>query len=118
MEKISLPKKERKGKKSRQNIAIAKKRISILFSLACEVYKDNYSLANRYILLARKIAMKYHIKLSKEQKRKICSHCYSLLIPSLSSRVRLTGKTISYYCSFCKKYTRIGYKSHGKKKKA
>lgn len=86
---------------------IARERISILFEQASSIFKKNKSLANRYITLARKIAMKSNIRLTKIQKKKFCKHCYSYLVPGANARVRINNNKIVTYCSECKKYSRM-----------
>lgn len=82
---------------------IANERIRILFD---EATKVSQKLANRYIELARKIAMKYRIKLSRDLKRKYCKYCYSYL---KNPRVRTRNKAVEIYCKNCKKTTRIPF---------
>ncbi len=99
---------KRKHKKKPDNqVKIAKERIKGLFDLAKTI--KNQELANRYIEIARKIAMKFKIKIS-EYKRNFCKHCYALLIPGKNSRVRLYRKKLIYTCFECKKYTRYIFK--------
>ena len=88
----------------------ALERIHVLFEQATEQFPKDSKLADRYVILARKIAMKYKIKIPSKLKRQYCKHCYSYLMPGANSVIRLTGKTISYYCKKCKKYSRVGYK--------
>lgn len=98
-------------KKSEEFQLIAKERIKKLFEQAVEMFSTDSKLSDRYIELARKIAMKYKVKLTSAQKRMFCKHCYSFLMPGKNCTVRLTGKTITYSCKKCKKFIRIGYKS-------
>src|SRR3989344_6156775 len=86
---------------------IAGKRIIILFKQAEEIASKNKTLANRYINLARKIAMKAKVSFPSNLKRKFCKHCYHFLIPSINSRVRTKNRKVIIYCYDCKKYTRI-----------
>jgi ribonuclease P protein subunit RPR2 len=65
---------------------IARERISILLSKADEIKFENYELARRYVELARRIAMRYRIRLPKNQKRKFCKNC---LYPYRHDRVRV-----------------------------
>ena len=100
------------GKANKNNRRkIAEKRIEKLFFLAEEKAKLNrLKLADRYIKIARKIAMRYQISIPKKYKRFFCKHCYSYLLPSVSSRVRFNNGKIIIYCKKCKKYTRIPIK--------
>ncbi|MBI2667184.1 ribonuclease P [Candidatus Woesearchaeota archaeon] len=89
---------------------LAKERINILFNQANEIFNKDPKLADRYVILARKIAMKARIGIPKELKRKFCKHCYSYLKPGFNCRVRTRDKKIIYYCMNCKKYTKIAIK--------
>jgi len=95
------------SKKEQKNIS--KERIIILFNQAEKTYKKNLSLANRYITLARKLAMKSRVKIPSSLKRKFCKHCYKFLTPT-NSRVRVRDHKVIIFCENCKKYTRIPIK--------
>jgi len=92
------------------SIEIAKHRIKKLFSEADKIFSKSPKLADRYVELARKIAMKLNLSLLKSQKRKFCKHCYSYLKPGINSRIRIHKSRIIIYCKNCKKYTRIPLK--------
>jgi ribonuclease P protein subunit RPR2 len=81
---------------------IARERIDILFEKA-----SNSDRSKRYIELARKIAMKLNIKLTKQQKRKFCKHCYTYLKNGVNATTRTHNKKLIIFCEECKKYTRI-----------
>ena len=51
---------------------IARERVSILFAKAGEIFKENFSLANRYVEIARKIAMKAQINIPSNLRKKFC----------------------------------------------
>ena len=89
---------------------IAKERILILFNQAEEVFSKNKSLANRYVTLARKIAMKVRIRIPLELKRKFCKHCYKFLKPGINSRIRTRDGKVIISCFECKNFTRIPIK--------
>lgn len=81
---------------------IAKERIAILLEKAATSDKSK-----RYIELARKIAMKLNIKLTKQQKRLFCKHCYTFLRNGVNATTRTHNKKLIIFCKECKKYTRI-----------
>ncbi len=87
----------------------AEEHIEKLFEKADEVWPENKESADRYVELAREIAMKFQIKLG-EKKRKFCKHCHSYLKPGENSRVRINKGKITIYCKNCKKRRRIPYK--------
>ncbi len=93
-------------KKPQSQVNIAKKRIHFLFREAKNSFKINSSLSNKYIKLARRIAMRYKIRLPSELKKKFCKNCYSYLVPSVNARVRIHKHRIIYYCLNCKHYMR------------
>lgn len=98
--------KKKKDKKNQKKIA--KKRIEKLFLLAEKnSLKKRYDLADRYVKIARKIQMRYQIRMPKKLKRKFCKHCYRILIPGKTSRVRIQNGKIITYCYHCRKYQRI-----------
>ena len=86
----------------------AKLDISEFFKLA-KASKDKKK-ANLYVHKARRLAMKYRIKLTSSIKRKFCKHCYSYLVPGDNCRVRTRDGKLVYYCLECKKYMRFGIK--------
>jgi len=94
--------------KSKQK-QIARERIETLFNEANKIFKKNLELANRYVTLARKISMKYKVKIPLEHKRFICKYCYSYLIPGKTLRARVKNKKLIYYCTNCKKIKRYPF---------
>ena len=89
---------------------IAKERIAILMEKADEIFAENKGLANRYITLSRKIAMKVKLRMPHEYKRKFCKHCYKYLKPGTNARVRTRDGKVVISCFECKKFTRIPIK--------
>ncbi len=84
---------------------IAQERMQILFKKADEVFPS--PLANRYVTLARKIAMKTKSRIPIELKRKFCKHCYKYLRSGTNSRTRTRDGKVIISCFECKKFTRI-----------
>lgn len=92
----------RKGIRTKEMVSIAKERIKILFSLAeGEAGQRNFKRADRYVSLARKIGMRYNVRLPREFRLRICKQCDSYLMPSLTCRVRLQNRRISTTCLKC-----------------
>jgi len=88
---------------------IALDRVKTLFKEARNVFKKDKSLANRYVKLARELAMKFKIKIPSNLKRRFCKHCYHFLMPGENLRVRTRDGKVVYYCLDCKKYMRFPY---------
>jgi ribonuclease P protein subunit RPR2 len=104
----------KRGRKPTWQQKIARERIQILFYLAEKELDKHPERSRRYIELARKIGMRYNIRLPKELKRKFCKSCNSLLIPGRTAKVRLERKrkTIAIYCLKCKKIYRYPWRSN------
>jgi ribonuclease P protein subunit RPR2 len=102
----------RKGKKPVWQQKIARERIQILFTLAEKEFRKHPERARRYVELARKIGLRYNVRLPKELKRKFCKNCYSLLIPGISSKIKLDSKkkAVSIICLKCNRIYRYPYR--------
>ena len=98
---------------------IAKERIEILFSMMEKMKDEDYELTRRYIELARKIGMKYRVKIPKKFKILFCKKC---LYPYRAGkfRVRIRKSRVIITCLNCGYERRIPirpkkYKSTNKK---
>jgi|SRR3989344_5022969 len=96
---------------------IALERINVLFGEAKDVFKKDKTLANRYVKLARELAMKYKVRIPVNLKRRFCKHCFNYLVPGVNLRVRTRNGNVVYYCLECKHYMRFGYLREKKCKK-
>jgi ribonuclease P protein subunit RPR2 len=105
--------KRRKKGKPRVWIKIARERIEILFNLAREELERNPERSRKYIQLARKIGMRYNVRLTKEQKRSFCKRCNQLLIPTKTSKVTINSKKklVEIECLNCGSLYRYPYKT-------
>lgn len=97
---------------------LAAQRIERLFELAHDEFGQNPKRSDRYVLLARRIGMRYRIRFPTNLKRRMCKHCRSYLVPGSSSRVRLRGRYITVTCLRCNKQMRYPYKSSKNKVEA
>lgn len=90
---------------------IARERIDILFEQAAEQYEESHERADRYVELARRIAMKYTLSLPRKYRMKFCSDCGRYLVPGNNAAVRLNSekevKTIR--CEGCGAVMRFPY---------
>jgi ribonuclease P protein subunit RPR2 len=89
---------------------VARERIIELFKQADAVFDSDKALANHYVDLARKYAMKYKVRIPSELQKKFCKHCYSYLKPGKNLRVRTQQSKVVYSCLECKKFMRFPYK--------
>lgn len=109
--------KQKYKKKPNEQRQIALERINILFKQADEMFRKDSKLSDRYVKLARKISMKYKVRIPRELKRRICKHCNSYLRPSANCTVRLNNRKVVYHCHTCKKYMRYPYIKEQKEKR-
>ncbi len=110
-------KRKKQGMRRRQysskpdkQVKTAKERIIGLFKQAEEMFDKDEKLADRYVELARKISMRFKVRIPKELKKRFCKHCYSYLVPGRNCRVRTHEGKVVYYCQKCRKCMRFPYK--------
>lgn len=84
----------------------AEKQVKLLFTKA----RENPKMANRYVTLARKIAMKVNYRIPSIYRKRFCRHCYTYFT-SENSRIRTRNKMLVMYCDSCKKLSRFGMKT-------
>ncbi|MFP4116528.1 MAG: ribonuclease P protein component 4 [Candidatus Aenigmatarchaeota archaeon] len=90
---------------------IARERIEILFEEAEEAFTERKDRANRYVELARKIAMRYRVKIPKELNRKFCEECHSYIKPGVNCKTQVDSdeKTVKWKCEECGYVKRYPY---------
>ena len=97
----------------RNNKQIALERISILFENAMEILVRDPELAQHYTDLARKIGMRYKVKMPTIYRRMICKGCKDLILPGVNCIVRTRTNRephIVITCLNCGSYMRIPLK--------
>ncbi|RLJ01561.1 MAG: ribonuclease P [Candidatus Aenigmatarchaeota archaeon] len=99
---------------------IAKERIILLLREAEKIFSRNRKLAKRYIELARRIGMKYRVRMPRKYKRMICRNCHTLLRPGANCKVEIDSKlkVVVYTCQECGHVKRYPYKGKIRKKKS
>ncbi len=89
---------------------IARERIDRLFHLAeQQALTGRMELAHRYVALARTLSMQYLVRLTSQQRRRICSHCYRYLMPGANCRVRIGDQRLTITCQECGGIMRFPY---------
>lgn len=89
---------------------IALERIHILFRLAQKTIGKNPELAQRYVHIARKIAMATRVRIPREYRRQVCRRCKRFIYPGVNCRVRIqSGGTphVVITCLDCGKRMRL-----------
>ena len=88
---------------------IARERIKKLVELAGKIFPKSPEMADHYIDLARKVAMKARVRIPSSFKKRFCKHCYKFLQPGVNCRVRTRNNKVIYYCLNCKKFMRFPF---------
>jgi len=91
-------------------LRIARERIKILFELADKEFKNHPERSHRYVQLARRIAMRYNVRIPRELKRRICKGCHRYLVPGVNCRVRTSQKMLTITCLNCGRIARYPLK--------
>ena len=107
---------QRSGRRSRDNAQIASERMAILFKEAERAAGEGETvLSERYASLARSIGMRYNVRLPARLKRRICRNCGAFLVPGKNLRVRLRHGTTVWTCLKCNtaKRTKIALGKRG-----
>ena len=84
---------------------IALERIEILFEQAYR-NRDNPVLTNRYVSLAREIAMRQRLRMPKAFRHMFCQVCHAYFIAWKNYRVRIQHSKVSCTCGVCGAVTR------------
>jgi ribonuclease P protein subunit RPR2 len=96
----------KKKSRSPQTRKIARERIAALFAQARAASASHPELSDRYVSLARKIAMRQRVRIDTEYRRQFCRRCSSFLVSGKTSRVRVHGGKVVVTCLACKKRRR------------
>lgn len=108
--------KGRRGRRTAGMVRIARERIEILFELAeKEALNGHQERANRYVELARKIGMRYNVRIPEKYRMFYCRKCNSFLIAGKNAEYRLNRGKITVKCLNCGSIYRHPYlKEKGK----
>jgi len=66
--------------------------------------------ARRYVELARRIGMRYNVRVPAPFKRSFCKKCLAFLLPSVSARVRVGRGRVVVTCITCGAVQRYPYR--------
>jgi len=98
-----------RGRRSQEAETIARERIEILFEEARRaVEAGRVERAKRYVVLARRIGMRYNVSIPRRFRRWVCSGCGLLLVPGLNCTTRLRPRRFVVGCLACGEVKRIG----------
>jgi len=106
-----MPERSR-GQRPAYQTGIAKERMDILLRLAKKEACRNPERSRRYVQLARKIGMRYNVRLPAEWKRRFCKGCGTLLKPGKTASKEKGGSVTIIRCGKCNRIYR--YPARGK----
>ncbi len=90
---------------------IALERMDVLLHLAeKEALARHEVRARRYVDLARRIGMRYNVRVPPEFRRRFCKKCLAYLVPSLNARVRVGSGRLTVTCLTCGSIQRLPYR--------
>jgi ribonuclease P protein subunit RPR2 len=83
-------------------VIIAMERIELLMREADKAaLQGRLPMADRYVELARRIGMRYNVRVPRAAKRRFCRGCYGYLLPGVTSRTRLKRGRVVTTCTQC-----------------
>jgi ribonuclease P protein subunit RPR2 len=85
---------------------VARERIRVLFEQARQAFREHPERSNRYVVLARRIAMRQRVRIDRELRHQYCHHCYAFLVPGKNMRVRVHRGNVVVTCGLCNMKTR------------
>lgn len=89
-------------KRSPQVKELARERIGILVASALK--EEDEELAARQAKLAKKVAMRFRVRLPYEARQLFCKKCKAFIVPGRSARIRVGGaktKAVRVTCLKC-----------------
>ncbi|MBI5332389.1 MAG: ribonuclease P [Candidatus Aenigmarchaeota archaeon] len=103
----------RSRQKPADQVKIAKERIAMLFNHAEQsAKKGRIEYANRYIHLARKIGMRYNVRLPSNYRRRFCRQCKKYLCNGVSSEETQEKGFLKIKCLNCSRVMRYKLKEY------
>lgn len=81
----------------------ARQRVDILLANSVNYAHRDIVIASRQAEIARRICLKYNLRLPYDQRRLFCRGCKQLILPGINSRVRIHNhpKSLSTTCMRC-----------------
>src|SRR5256885_14474640 len=106
--KVHVPMVKRRHRGMERRIAL--ERMTTLFHLAeREALQRHAGRARRYVELARRIGMRYNVRVPAPFKRSFCKKCFAFLLPSVTARIRVGEGRVVVTCGACGAVQRYPY---------
>ena len=98
----------RRGRRTGRMIRVAGERVTTLFALAeSEARQRPSGLADRYVGLARKVGMRYNVRLRPEYRELYCRGCSAYWVEGRTVRTRLRNGHRVRTCLRCGRVRRV-----------
>ena len=98
----------RRGRRTGAMVRIARQRVTDLFALAeREARGQRLDLADRYVTLARRIGMRYNVRLGREYRELYCRACSAYWVEGRTVRTRLRSGVRVRTCLRCGRQRRM-----------
>ncbi|MFH0897600.1 MAG: ribonuclease P protein component 4 [Candidatus Bathyarchaeota archaeon] len=110
---IDMTRYKRRLVERKENKKIALERIFLLFKMARKAFDLEPGLAQNYVNTARKIGMRYKVRVPTEFGRMICRHCKRFLVPGKNCTIRIRQEREPHLvttCFYCHGHMRIPLK--------
>jgi len=91
----------RRRKKRRFINDIVSQRIDRLFDIASSDFAADSARSDRYVAHARRLAMRYRVRLGKTHKMQFCRNCGAYFVYGINARVRVKNKRTVITCLRC-----------------
>jgi ribonuclease P protein subunit RPR2 len=83
-------------------VLIARERIELLMREAdTAALSGSLDMADRYVEMARRVGMRYNVRIPREYRRRFCRGCYGYMLPGITSRTRLNRGKLVTTCTRC-----------------
>lgn len=89
---------------------IADENIAHYFEQAKQRYATAPDLAHRYMAMARKMALRFRVRIPSDLRWRVCNKCCHYLVPAKNARVRVDKGMRIILCKDCKSISRFRYK--------
>lgn len=96
--------------KPKKQLDIAAERIAILFEEAEKEFAAHPERADAHARAAKRIALKYNVRLPRALKEKLCKKCGKFLKKGANAKVRLSGGCLTVICASCGARQRYRFK--------
>jgi len=109
----------RKGYRTSQMMDIAEERIDILFEAAESAAKEHDIVrSHRYVELARRIGMRYNLRIPSKHRPHFCRSCYAFLMPGVNATIRTRSSRVVTSCRECGRINRLPFHREVKERRS